>query len=205
MQIQVDSETLIDTHFVLFSFSPSLIRIAWQYWTSTVGACRVGEGALSHWHAMVDLWDTASPSRQNGTSSCGRVDQHVDDAAMAGCSTCYTTPKSPLGFIEYGPFNGSTYEDDLFTERMLSIIEDHDVNTPLFFFWAPHSIHIPLQVNETYKDAFAFIDDRYRQVYHAMVKHLDDDVGQLVAKLEMKNMWDNTLIAMSSDNGGPVM
>lgn len=37
-----------------------------------------------------------------------------------------------------------------------------------------------------------------------MVKHLDDDVGMLVSLLKTKGMYDNTLIAMSSDNGGPV-
>lgn len=111
---------------------------------------------------MVDLWDTDGPSGQNGTSECGRVDQHVDEAASQGCSTCYTTARDPIGVIEFGPFNGSQYEDDLFTQRMLSTISAHDPSTPLFFFWAPHSIHVPLQINETYKDAFSFIDDKYR-------------------------------------------
>lgn len=57
---------------------------------------------------------------------------------------------------------------------------------------------------QKYIDEFSFIDDKYRQAYHAMVKHMDEHVGELVALLQKKAMYDNTLIAMSSDNGGPV-
>lgn len=39
------------------------------------------------------------------------------------------------------------------------------------------------------------------QVYHAMVKHLDDDVGKVVDLLHDKGMYNNTLFVMSSDNG----
>ena len=37
-----------------------------------------------------------------------------------------------------------------------------------------------------------------------MAKYLDDVMGDLVTTLKNKNLWDNTLLAVSSDNGGPL-
>ena len=37
-----------------------------------------------------------------------------------------------------------------------------------------------------------------------MVGFLDDAVGEIVAALEARELWNNTLFVMSSDNGGPV-
>ena len=51
---------------------------------------------------------------------------------------------------------------------------------------------------------FSFIDDENRQRYHAMVKCLDDIVGNITAALMKKGMWDNLLWVTSSDNGGPI-
>ena len=42
-----------------------------------------------------------------------------------------------------------------------------------------------------------------RQYYHAMVNYLDDVVGDVVAALKSRGMWDNLLFVTSSDNGGP--
>jgi len=56
-----------------------------------------------------------------------------------------------------------------------------------------------MQVPQSYVDQFAFVDNPYRKVYHAMVKHLDDDVGTVVDELKRKGMWNNTLLVMSSD------
>ena len=55
-----------------------------------------------------------------------------------------------------------------------------------------------------YLKQFSFIDNELRQVYHAMVKYLDDVVGELVGALKNKGLWDNLLFITSSDNGGPV-
>jgi len=68
-------------------------------------------------------------------------------------------------------------------------------------FNAPHS---PLQAPPEYLEKYRHIADQKRQTYAAMVHCVDDQIGRIVAALKARGMTDNTLIAFSSDNGGPL-
>ena len=100
--------------------------------------------------------------------------------------------------------NGTDYEEGLFRDRLLEVINNHDPSNPLFLYYAAHIVHKPYQVPEKYLKMFDFIDNDRRQIYHAMVKYLDDVVGEIVTVLKKKKLWDNLLFITSSDNGGPV-
>ena len=113
----------------------------------------------------------------------------------------WNTDKPAMGMNGTGPDN---YEEGLFKERVLEVINNHDPSTPLFLYYAPHIVHMPYEVPEAYLNMFDFIDDKLRQVYHAMVKYLDDNVGEILDALNKKGLWDNLLFITSSDNGGPV-
>ena len=53
---------------------------------------------------------------------------------------------SPSGSPAYR-LNGSMYEEQLFEQRLLRIVAQHDPTTsPLFLFYAAHVGHYPLQV-----------------------------------------------------------
>jgi len=97
-------------------------------------------------------------------------------------------------------------QDDLFAKVAVSVIENHDAagSAPMFLFFAPHNVHEPLQVPQWYMTHFDFIDYEPRQKYLAMVAHLDDVIGSLVTSLVAKGMWNDTLLVVSSDNGGPI-
>jgi arylsulfatase I/J len=112
----------------------------------------------------------------------------------------WDTDKPATGVNGTGP---DKYEEGLFKERLLQVINNHDPSTPLFLYYAPHIVHAPLQVPDAYTTKFNFINDSgLRQYYHAMVNYLDDVVGELVDAMKKKGMWENTLFAASSDNGG---
>lgn len=105
-------------------------------------------------------------------------------------------------------------------------LEMERAQQPLFLFYAPHVAHCPLQVPKKYLDQFDWMDDdedmckaqthtivgpddktpKYscRKQYHAMVKLLDDILGSLVERLKYHSMRENTLMIVTSDNGGPV-
>ena len=92
---------------------------------------------------------------------------------------------------------------------VLLFVEQHDPDTPLFLFWAPHIVHTPLQVPQAFIDKFAFMaptdkPSHQRQVYHAMVNFADTAVQNVTNLLKKKGMWDDLLLVFSTDNGGPI-
>ncbi|XP_065826529.1 arylsulfatase J-like [Oscarella lobularis] len=99
--------------------------------------------------------------------------------------------------------NGTDYEEHMFGEHVLQVLKEHDPSVPLFLYYAPHVAHTPYQVPQPYLDKFRFIDDDLRRVYHAMVYYLDEVVGNITDMFKSKGMWNNTLVVVSADNGGP--
>lgn len=102
------------------------------------------------------------------------------------------------------------YEEHLFKTKTLDVINNHDVSSPLFHFHAFHLIHTPLEVPNSYLEKvdamiapFEF-DDAARRNYSAMVYYMDEVVGEIVDALKAKDMWDNTVLALMADNGGPL-
>lgn len=96
------------------------------------------------------------------------------------------------------------YEEDVFANFTLSALRAHDPAVPLFMYYAPHSVHVPLEVPAAQLAKFAFIQDAPRQKYAAMVNYVDAHVGAIVAELKASGMWSNTLLVLSADNGGPI-
>ncbi len=102
--------------------------------------------------------------------------------------------------------NGTGWEDYLFLRQSLRVIDEHDpaAGKPLFLFHAFHSVHTPLDPPEELSAPFAHIANPTRRAYLAMTNFVDTSVGKLVDALKGKGMWDNTLLVLSSDNGGPI-
>lgn len=100
--------------------------------------------------------------------------------------------------------NGTEYEEGLFKQRLLDIVNDQNTDNPLFLYYGPHLIHTPLDVPDEYLEKFSFIDTDTRKRYQAMLNYLDDVIGDLIDALKGKGMWDNTLFIVMGDNGGAV-
>eukprot|EP00439_Symbiodinium_sp_Y106_P028487 s185_g3.t1 len=108
------------------------------------------------------------------------------------------------------------YEEYLFKQRVLNIIQNHDTSkpeNPLFLFYSFHLLHTPLQVPKAWLeklDALVSaaggkpIDSENRRLYAAMTLYMDAAIGEAVDALKQKKMYDNTLIIFTSDNGGPI-
>ena len=69
----------------------------------------------------------------------------------------WNTERPATGVNGTGPDN---YEDALFAERLMQVVESHEPSTPLFLYYAPHIAHRPLQVPDRYAQKFSFIDDQ---------------------------------------------
>lgn len=99
---------------------------------------------------------------------------------------------------------GCIFQDDAFAARVLDIISAHDPTTPLFFFFSPHSVHVPLQVPQAFLNKFDFVDFMPRRRMMAMLSYLDDLMGRVVAALKARGLWENMLFVCTGDNGGPI-
>ena len=110
---------------------------------------------------------------------------------------------------EYQP-SSCLYEDEIFADFVIKQIQAHNTKgnnsskKPFFLYYAPHSIHGPLEVPQEQLDKFSFIDDEDRRKYAAMVNYIDGKIGEVIKAIKDKGMYDNTLIVLSSDNGGPI-
>jgi len=125
---------------------------------------------------VIDLWNGTAPAHgQNNSRKCSQE-------AQEDC----------------------IYEDALFAEKVYDAIRTHDVSKPLFVFWAPHIVHQPLQVPDNFLARFSDIDDKPRRLYHSMVGFVDEAVGNATDLLRARGMWDNTLMVLHADNGGPI-
>ncbi|MHA7899897.1 MAG: sulfatase [Henriciella sp.] len=99
------------------------------------------------------------------------------------------------------PFEPGGYLTDWWTDESLNVIEANK-NRPFFLYlahWAPHT---PLQATQEDFDSVGDIQPHRLRVYAAMIRALDRSVGRVMDKLEQEGLAENTIVVLSSDNGG---
>ncbi|CAM1306618.1 Uncharacterised protein g4415 [Pycnogonum litorale] len=98
-----------------------------------------------------------------------------------------------------------TYSTSIFRTRALQIIEDHPKERPLFLQLSFQAVHYPLQVPERYLRHYWNVEDRARRTYSGMVSALDEAVGDVVDALKRNDLYENTVIVFTTDNGGETL
>ena len=92
-----------------------------------------------------------------------------------------------------------------FTEKTLGFLEANK-DGPFFMFLSHHTVHIkleaPKELVEKYENKAKPATGVNHPVYAAMVEHLDNSVGRLMAKLDELGLRENTVVIFFSDNGG---
>ena len=197
---------------------------------SMTGLGRVLQRAGYSTHA-VGKWDAgmATPQhtpRGRGFDTSLVYYNHENDywtRQQGGCITNITDPETGkerarhVGCIDLwsddGPAHavnasaGETYEEYIFKAEALRVLDRHASSktaAPLFLYYAAHVAHQPYEVPDSYNESFSFIEDPTRRAYHAMVACFDDVLAELVASFKSKALWAETLMVMSTDNGGPI-
>jgi arylsulfatase A len=98
-----------------------------------------------------------------------------------------------------------TYLADFLTDRTLDFIETHR-DGPFFVFLSHQAVHIPLEAKlETiahYRNKPKPETGVNNPIYAAMVQHVDESLGRIVAKLDELGLTENTVVVFTSDNGG---
>ncbi|MGI9541971.1 MAG: arylsulfatase, partial [Cyclobacteriaceae bacterium] len=121
----------------------------------------------------------------------------------------------PLALTSYQKWEQKDYAPAKMQVEVLNFIEENR-DRPFFMYYASPLPHLPLQVPhqyvQRYVDLFGeeapydgtdgYFPNRYpNAAYAGMISYLDDQVGEIVAKLKELDLYDNTLIVFSSDNG----
>jgi len=104
--------------------------------------------------------------------------------------------------------NPQGHATDLFSDWAVEYLnEQKGKKEPFFLYLAYNAPHTPIQPpkewEEKVKNREADISDRRAKLV-ALIEHLDEGVGKVLAALEKNGMMENTLIIFSSDNGGQV-
>ena len=95
----------------------------------------------------------------------------------------------------------SEYLTDVFTKKAVNYIKANK-EKPFFLHLSHMAPHGPFQAQKKYYEMFSQIKDHNKRVYYAMIKNLDDSIGEIKKTLEEEGVLNNTLIIFTSDNGG---
>lgn len=171
---------------------PPLLRFAKQsgggYHTSIVGKWHLGltppnrpnERGFDHFHGFLgDMMDDYYNHRRHGINYMRLNDKEID-------------PKGHATELF------SQWAIDYITERAKS-------KQPFFLYLAYNAPHTPIQPP---KDWFEKVKSREKNIGDkrarlvALIEHLDDGIGKVIAALKNSGVTDNTLVIFTSDNGG---
>ena len=127
----------------------------------------------------------------------------------------------------------TTYDAYQFGARAVKLVEQHDATQPFFLYWAPHKVHSPLQAPPEFLAHYPDGDGKCsstpqtcsgrgygtsnkgcgcknmcycnRRIVRGMVTAVDAMLTNLTSALKANaDMWNNTLVILLGDNGGPV-
>ncbi|MCW5964215.1 MAG: sulfatase [Bryobacterales bacterium] len=111
--------------------------------------------------------------------------------------------RAPLPGIENSP------PGEFLTRRLCDEAENYmeaNRERPFFMYYALFAVHTPLEgeapVIAKYAKKTNFLEYQRNPVYASMVESLDDSIGRLRAKLAMLGLEKDTIILVTSDNGG---
>lgn len=125
----------------------------------------------------------------------------------------------PMIRASYDKYDKKEYAPSVSFDKLMGFVKEKK-DEPFFLYWATPIPHLPLQAPRKWIDYYvekfgeeepyyfmegekgSYFPTRYpRATYAAMVSYLDENIGKLVSYLKEEEIYDNTLIIFTSDNG----
>ncbi|WP_421918904.1 sulfatase [Marinifilum sp.] len=159
------------------------------YQTAHVGKWHLGEEE-KYWpenHGFdinIGGWKKGSPNRSKKIGSKGYF--------------------APYGNPRLTDPEGEEYLTERLADEACKFI--NKANGPFFLNLWFYNVHTPLQAREEKIEKYRNTVDssKYQKnpIYAAMVEHMDDAVGRVIQQLKDLNLYENTIVIFTSDNGG---
>ncbi|MFM8905372.1 MAG: sulfatase-like hydrolase/transferase [Verrucomicrobiota bacterium] len=102
------------------------------------------------------------------------------------------------------PVKELDYTTDAFGREAASFVE-RNKGKPWMLYLAFNAVHTPMDATKDRLAKFASIENKTRRTYAAMMSAMDDNVGRVIKALKDSGQYENTLVTLISDNGGPTM
>jgi arylsulfatase B len=180
-----------------------------------VAPLRGFDSSLGYFNHANDLWNYTIGFSSTGSPPPCETDPYVMDLFFNQGSV-KSTSYFNCSFTTLD--RACKFQEDVFTTRAIDVIESHDLQKPLFLWYSSHQAHTPFQNPDHYLNKIASLcgnsssNEQFRgqcsilerQRYLASIMQFDDNVGRLVASLKRRGMYENTLILILTDNGGPI-
>lgn len=134
---------------------------------------------------------------------------------MVPPSTGLPDGADPYNPKSYNDFWLTEYSPELMQKQVIQFIQENK-DKPFFMYYANPIPHVPLQAPKRWVDYYVekfgneepYIGDRGyfphrypHAAYAAMVSYFDEQVGEIMKTLKELELYENTIIMFSSDNG----
>ncbi|QHI68918.1 sulfatase [Tichowtungia aerotolerans] len=113
--------------------------------------------------------------------------------------------------MKFKPFEKGVFAEDELTQQAIQFLnQNKDGSDPFFLFVSHYYVHSPLGTQckwlvDKYTEKAKALGRNYsneRILYAAFVETMDHYVGWLLAAIDEYGLTDNTLVVLTSDNGG---
>ncbi len=118
-------------------------------------------------------------------------DRHIwENARKGACAIMHNTTE----------VEEKEYLTHVFASKAKSFIRQNK-EQPFFLYLPFNAPHTPFQAPKAYYDMFPDEPNHTHRVYKAMIKCLDDAVGEIMQELRKQGLEEETMVWFSSDNG----
>lgn len=151
--------------------------------------------------AHIGKWHLGDPDKGYGPTDQG-FDINIGGYVRGQPRSYFSPYQNP--YLEDGP-DGENLNDRLAAEADAYITEQAESGELFFLNFAQYAVHTPLSGKQEYNDYFSKKDQdagRGNPVYASVIKSADDAIGTVIQSLKDNGIYDNTLIIVTSDNGG---
>lgn len=169
--------------------------------------------AVGKWHLGYSSWDY-TPTGRGFDTYTGYLQGQCDyyNKSVGGGGHDFWHNRSFFADAIGDLATKTKYSMGYYENAVSSFIDTHkdDPENPIFLYYAHQEIHIPLDLppgNEYVQPcakvkASAGDDAPNRYILCAMMHTLDTAIGDFVTYLKGSGLWENTLLWVTTDNGG---